>query len=283
MPTYFNRLPLWFCVVLALTVGVLSSTVDTAPAARLPRSPPGRLIGGRRTGRRGTALAPTTDSFSTESPTRSGFSGRAFHFNGQGSEVDFDAVGGNFNRDPFTIAFFIRTTSPLPQAIFNKRPVCNAESFWDFRMTGDLWGAELDGDEGTETPVSRARRSSPTETGTTSHLFATDKQHDLRGRSEPARPSRLSRSALEHRRRCGREWPVRGVDGTNPYEGDLDELMIFNRALNPVADQRPDPVSAREALGHGVTARREAPRSRTCGAPLPFSLRSGVSRIIPNG
>jgi hypothetical protein len=27
--------------------------------------------------------------------------------------------------------------------------------------------------------------------------------------------------------------PCVGVDGTNPYEGDLDELMIFDQALTP--------------------------------------------------
>ena len=59
----------------------------------------------------------------------------------------FDEVGGNFDRDPFTLAFFIKTTSPVSQAIWEKRPVCNAASFWGFRMTGNLWGAELDGDE----------------------------------------------------------------------------------------------------------------------------------------
>ena len=80
----------------------------------------------------------------------SGVSRRAFHFNGQGSEVDFDAVGGNFNRDPFTIAFFIKTTSQVGQAMVEKRPVCDAESFWDFRMTGGLSGAFLDGAPGVE-------------------------------------------------------------------------------------------------------------------------------------
>ena len=34
MPKYFRRLPLWLCVLVALTVGVLSSTVESAPAAQ---------------------------------------------------------------------------------------------------------------------------------------------------------------------------------------------------------------------------------------------------------
>ena len=39
MPKYFTRLPLWLCVLLALTVGVLSSTVEAAPAAQPPKAP----------------------------------------------------------------------------------------------------------------------------------------------------------------------------------------------------------------------------------------------------
>ena len=62
MPNYFTRLPLWLCALLALTVGVLSSTVEAAPAAQPPKAP-------RPThwwpadGTAGTALAPTTGNF----------------------------------------------------------------------------------------------------------------------------------------------------------------------------------------------------------------------------
>ena len=66
--------------------------------------------------------------------------------------------------------------APVAGDLVEKRPVCNAASFWDFRMTGNLWGVELDGDEfGTDDIGCHwARRSSPTETGTTSRLSATE-------------------------------------------------------------------------------------------------------------
>ena len=149
MPKYFNRLPLWLCVLLVLTVGVLSSTVEAAPAAqpaKAPRPTHWWPADGTARDRIGTDDGQLLNGVTYTS----GFSGQAFHFNGQGSEVDFDAVGGNFNRDPFTIAFFIKTTSQVGQAMVEKRPVCDAESFWDFRMTGDLWGAFLDGAAGAE-------------------------------------------------------------------------------------------------------------------------------------
>src|SRR5262245_8896808 len=148
MPKYINRLPLWLCVLLALTVGALSSTVTASPATvPAPTAAPKPTHWWPANGTARDRIGTDDGHLLNGATYTRGFNGQAFHFNGQGSEVDFDQVGGNFNRDPFTLAFFIRTTSPLPQAIWEKRPVCNAASFWGFRMTGNLWGAELDGDE----------------------------------------------------------------------------------------------------------------------------------------
>ena len=120
MPKYFNRLPLWIGVLAALTLGVLCSTVQAAPAAPGPKPPaPTHWWTADKTAR--DRVGHDDGQLLNGVTYTRGVSGRAFHFNGQGSEVDFDAVGGNFDRDPFTITFFIRSTSPLSQAIFNKR------------------------------------------------------------------------------------------------------------------------------------------------------------------
>jgi hypothetical protein len=166
----------------------------------------------------------------------SGFSGEAFHFNGEGSEVRFDEVGGNFGRDPFTLAFFIKTTSPLQQAILEKRPVCNAASFWGFRMTGGLWGAELMSDEfGTDyTGVPGSGRDigdgswhhvALVRDGTNATIYVDGAPVGAATSPEPVllantAPMRAGMSACTF------------VDGTNPFDGDLDELMTFDRALN---------------------------------------------------
>jgi hypothetical protein len=165
-----------------------------------------------------------------------GFSGQAFHFNGQGSEVSFDEVGGNFGRDPFTLAFFIKTTSVASQDIWGKRPVCDDASFWSFRMTGNLWGAELDGDEfGTDHTVVLGapiiadgswHHVALVRDGTNNTIYVDGAHPGTATSPEPVMlsntvPMRAGMSACTF------------VDGTNPYDGDLDELMIFNTALSP--------------------------------------------------
>ena len=233
LPKYFTRLPLWLCVLLALTVGVLSSTVEAAPAAQPPKAP--RPIhwwpaDGTARDRIGTDDGQLLNGVTYTS----GVSRRAFHFNGQGSEVDFDAVGGNFNRDPFTIAFFIKTTSQVGQAMVEKRPVCDAESFWDFRMTGDLWGAFLDGAPGVEgTGVTGPpgiadgtwHHVALVRDGTNNTIYLDGANPSTAISPEPVQLSNTApmRAGMS---RCT------GIDGTNPYDGDLDELMIFDKALS---------------------------------------------------
>lgn len=235
MPKYFKRLPLWLCVLVALTVGVLSSTVTAAPAAQsvasmAPIPTHWWPADGTARDRIGTDDGQLLNGVTYTS----GLRGQAFHFNGQGSEVRFDEVGGNFGREPFTLAFFIKTTSPVSQAIWEKRPVCNAASFWGFRMTGNLWGAELMSDEfGTDnTGVPGApiiadgswHHVALVRDGTTNTIYV-DGAHP--GTASSPHPVLLSNTAPM---RAGMS-ACTGIDGTNPYDGDLDELMTFNTAL----------------------------------------------------
>jgi hypothetical protein len=236
MSKYFTRLPLWLCVLFALTIGVLSSMATAVPAAV-----PGPTAAPRPTHwwpANGTARdrIGTDDGHLLNGVTyTSGVSGQAFHFNGQGSEVDFDTLGGNFGRHPFTLAFFIKSTSPVSQAIWEKRPVCNAASFWDFRMTGNLWGSELDGDEfGTDdTGVLGAPIIAD---GNWHHVALVRDGTNNTIWVDGANPST---SISPHPVMLSNTVPMRagmsrctGIDGTNPYNGDLDELMIFNNALS---------------------------------------------------
>jgi hypothetical protein len=235
MPKYFNRLPLWLCVVFALIVGVLSSTVEAAPAARPAPRPPTPTHWWPADGTARDRVGKDDGHVLNGVTYTRGVSGRAFHFNGQGSEVDFDAVGGNFDRAPFTLAFFIKTTSPFSQAIWEKRPVCNAASFWGFRMTGNLWGAELDGDEfGTDnTGVPGApiiadgnwHHVALVRDGTNNTIYVDGANP---GTAISPHPVQLSNTAPM---RAGMS-ACTGIDGTNPYDGDLDELMIFDQALS---------------------------------------------------
>jgi Concanavalin A-like lectin/glucanases superfamily len=235
MSKYFNRLPLWLCVLFALSVGVLSA-VAAAPAAEpVPISAPRPSHWWPANGTARDRVGSDDGQLLNGVTFMSGFRGKAFHFNGQGSEVQFDAVGGNFDRDPFTLAFFIKTTSPLSQAIWEKRPVCNAASFWGFRMTGNLWGAELDGDEfGTDnTGVPGApiiadgnwHHVALVRDGTNNTIYVDGANPST---AISPHPVQLSNTAPM---RAGMS-ACTGVDGTNPYDGDLDELMIFDQALS---------------------------------------------------
>ena len=237
MTKYFNRLPLWLCVLFALTVGILSSTVEAAPAAQSARKAPKPTHWWPANGTARDRIGTDDGQLLNGVTYTSGVSRQAFHFNGQGSEVQFDEVGGNFDRDPFTLAFFIKTTSPLSQAIWEKRPVCNAASFWGFRMTGNLWGAELDGDEfGTDnTGVPGApiiadgnwHHVALVRDGTNNTIYVDGANP---GTAISPHPVLLSNTAPM---RAGMS-ACTGIDGTNPYDGDLDELMIFDTALSPV-------------------------------------------------
>ena len=236
MPKYFTRLPLWLCVLLALTVGVLSSTGTAAPAATPPgaTAPPIPIHWWPANGTARDRIGTDDGQLLNGVTYTRGFNGRAFHFNGQGSEVDFDAVGGNFNRDPFTIAFFIKTTSQVSQAMVEKRPVCDAASFWDFRMTGDLWGAFLDGAPGAEgTGVTGPPGIAD---GNWHHVALVRNGTNNTIYLDGANPSTaISPEAVQ----LSNAAPMRagmsrctGIDGTNPFDGNLDELMIFNKALS---------------------------------------------------
>jgi hypothetical protein len=235
MCKYFNRLPLSLCVLFALTVGVLSA-VAAAPAAEpAPISAPRPTHWWPANGTARDRVGSDDGQLLSGVTFMSGFRGKAFHFNGQGSEVLFDEVGGNFDRNPFTLAFFIKTTSPLSQAIWEKRPVCNAASFWGFRMTGNLWGAELDGDEfGTDnTGVPGApiiadghwHHVALVRDGTNNTIYVDGANPST---AISPHPVQLSNTAPM---RAGMS-ACTGIDGTNPYDGDLDELMIFDQALS---------------------------------------------------
>lgn len=235
MSKYFNRLPLSLCVLFALTVGVLSA-VAAAPAAEpAPISAPRPTHWWPANGTARDRVGADDGQLLNGVTFMSGFRGKAFHFNGQGSEVLFDEVGGNFDRNPFTLAFFIKTTSPLSQAIWEKRPVCNAASFWGFRMTGNLWGAELDGDEfGTDnTGVPGApiiadgnwHHVALVRDGTNNTIYVDGANPST---AISPHPVQLSNTAPM---RAGMS-ACTGIDGTNPYDGDLDELMIFDQALS---------------------------------------------------
>lgn len=102
-------------------------------------------------------------------------------------------------------------------------------------MTGNLWGVELDGDEfGTDdTGVTGAPIIAD---GAWHHVALVRDGTDNTIYVDGANPST---TVSPHPVLLSNSEPMRagmsactGVDGTNPYDGDLDELMTFNTALS---------------------------------------------------
>lgn len=165
-----------------------------------------------------------------------GIRGLAFHFNGEGAEYRFDEVGGNFDRRPFTLAFFIRTTSTAMQAIWEKRPVCDAASFWGFRMIGGAPGGEMMSDStGADYTFGMVDSGKNISDGGWHHLALVRKgpEATIYVDGMPAATARTP-----HPVTLANAVPMRAgmsactfVDGTVPLNGELDELMIFDHAL----------------------------------------------------
>lgn len=162
--------------------------------------------------------------------------GQAFRFNGTGGWLDHGNVG-NFGTSEFTIAFWIRTTLGSFQALMGKRSICAPDSFIDVRMRPPRpLVLELSQDANSTNYISVVPSSSLhdgvwhhialTRAATTASVFV-DGILEATGTTPGvtnivnAAPWRSGWSACI------------GVDGTNYFEGDLDEIMFFDRSLSP--------------------------------------------------
>jgi hypothetical protein len=160
---------------------------------------------------------------------------KAFSFNGKRAEFRFNDRGGNFARHSFTLAFFIKTTSPAMQAIWEKRLVCAAHRFWGFRMSDGVPGAELMSDQLGRDYVGNFSSRRNIGDGAWHHMALVRK-----GVTATIYIDGLVAATKSTRREVDiwNDAPLRagmsicvGVDGTKPFNGGLDELMIFERAL----------------------------------------------------
>ena len=160
---------------------------------------------------------------------------QAFSFTGGADQVVFNKAGGNRHRGDFTFVFDVKTTAIVKQALWEKRIACdsNGTPFWGFRMQAggqanfELFSAR-DQDNSVQSTTSvndgkwhlvAATRHGPTvslyvdgqleATGTSTTTFNTTNQAPMRAGVS----------------KCD------GIDGTHPFTGELDELMIFRSAF----------------------------------------------------
>jgi hypothetical protein len=160
--------------------------------------------------------------------------------------VDFGATAGNFGARDFTIAYWMKTTSPYhPTAFLGKRPICNLGNWWDIRVgTGNppepgIVNMEIDDgtlegfvsfvttiplNDGIWHHVAWVRQSTSSGSitylvfvdgalnNTLTHPFATDLRNST--------PLVLGQNVCQ------------GSDGTRSYLGAAADLQLFSHALS---------------------------------------------------
>ena len=164
---------------------------------------------------------------------------QAFSFAGGGQQVVFNKHGGNRQRGDFTLSFDIKTTAAtVQQAVWEKRIACDTDGtpFWGFRTatTGSLAGS-ITFEYGTPPPSYSATSTTSVSDGAWHQVAVTRHGRtvklyidgNLEATSTTPATAYLSNNASM---RAGVS-TCDGVDGTRPFTGELDELMIFRYAL----------------------------------------------------
>jgi hypothetical protein len=178
---------------------------------------------------------------------------QSFQFNGGDARVDFGTNAGNFGPRDFTVAYWMKTDSKIPQQAFlSKRLACDASStFWDIRIGSaglpqilpvgvlafeireggddvrfqyDLYSSRPMND-GLWHHVAWVRQS--TSSGSDAFLIYVDGMLD----NSKAIPKAVDLSnqgpLLLGQNVC------QGRDSTHPFSGAAAELQLFSHALSP--------------------------------------------------
>ena len=161
--------------------------------------------------------------------------GQGFTFDGVNDLINFNNTVGNFGTNDFTICFWVNTNSSgSTMALLNKRVACGAiPSFWDFRMgpTG-LVGFELR----TATLIGNVATTGSVNDGNW-HLITVTRQGPLsRMYRDGVLESTGNAGAVVNAdngafMNAGTDICV-GQDGTVNFNGSMDEIVFFNRALS---------------------------------------------------
>lgn len=178
-----------------------------------------------------------------------GVVGSAFRFDGTDSVFNVNTNVGNFGTNDFTIEFWVQTTSTANlQSCLEKRDVCSGGHFWDIRI-GNCSGCDNHGPGhvvfevygcpsfqgcGNWLPVTAATAINDgfwhhvacVRKGATSLVYI-DGHVDGSG-VDPYGVAYVSNDAVlragQNRCQC--------CDGTQAFNGGLDEISIYNRALD---------------------------------------------------
>jgi Concanavalin A-like lectin/glucanases superfamily len=170
---------------------------------------------------------------------------QAFRFAGGGQRVVFNKFGGNRRRGDFTFAFDIKTTATVEQAVWEKRVACDTDGtpFWGFRTNGrGVPAGSIDFEYGTPPPGYSAISTTPINDGKWHLVVATRHGVTVKLYIDGNLEATITTPTTQY---LANNAPMRagvstcdGIDGTHPFTGKLDELMIFRSALSQTSRLR---------------------------------------------
>jgi hypothetical protein len=224
---------------LALTVGLAFGL----PAAAWSGTPPppcldpaSDLVHHWRGDGNAEDTAGDTDGTVSGATFTAGRFGQAFSFDGVDDLVSFGPTVGNFGVSDFTVGYWIKSDNLSEiQGVLGKRLVCMHSSFWDNRLgPSGTMNVELDQDALATNHNSIA--TAATMNDAAFHLFAFSREGAtlrlyvdgvLSASGTTAGTSVISNAAdlIAGKSACT------GFDGTTSFDGDLDEIKIYDRAL----------------------------------------------------
>jgi choice-of-anchor C domain-containing protein len=201
--------------------------------------------------------------------------GQAFDFNGTDSQISFGNTVGNFGTDDFSVEFWIKTTATAHESVIEKWPRCGYASMWEIRIGGpspfsgpgrleavtesDTAGNDVNAissgraiNDGSFHHVAFVRRG-------TTLAFYIDGVLDVATNILSGTVSRINNTAdlTVGRSVCT------GIDGTSPFNGQMDEISIYNRALTE---------SEIQAIYTAGSAGKCAPVGNPTCVPAPVGL-----------
>jgi len=181
------------------------------------------------------AVGPNDGKLSNATFTK-GVSGQAFSFDGKTSSIDFGPSAGNFGTGDFTIQFWAKVHGDS-EGILGKRPICDHSSFWDIR--GGAGGLQLEVDQ-SGTNYFYLQTHHPLDDGAF-HLItfvrhgttvsAYSDAHLDASKSSP-HPTDLDNNSDLVAGRSTCTGPEPNGDGTGWFNGQLDDIKLYNRALS---------------------------------------------------
>lgn len=158
--------------------------------------------------------------------------GAGFDFSGAG-EVSIPSPVGHFGTDDFALAFWVRGAPGQSLQIMSKRSVCSCHQFWDIRGGISLSMEMYEVCQGITGGVGLGGQTVLDETW--HHVVLQREGSSRRGYVDGVLRSILDTGAIAvvdvdapMRLNAG---PCIGADGTVKFNGALDEIRIYNRAL----------------------------------------------------